>query len=377
VVLRERNQVTDAIPLVDLRQAHAEVADEIEKSLRSVIEDTAFINGPEVAAFEDEYAEFGSVAHCVGVANGTDAIELALRAAEVPAGGHVALPANTFVATAEAVVRAGGRPVLTDVDPDYLLMDPSSLAEALGPDVAAVIPVHLYGQMAPMTAICELAARHHAVVVEDAAQAQGALQLGRAPGTWGTAAATSFYPGKNLGAYGDAGAVLTDSAEVASSIRLLREHGSARKYEHVALGFNSRLDSLQAAVLRVKLRRLAEWNERRRRAAAYYDELLAGIDELILPRQADGNDHVWHLYVIRVSQRDSVFSRLQELGIQAGIHYPVPLHLQPAFRYLGYSPGDFPVTEAAAASIVSLPLHPHITPGQQRKVAAAVRKVVP
>jgi dTDP-4-amino-4,6-dideoxygalactose transaminase len=368
--------VTDAIPLVDLRQAHAEVADEIDKSLRSVIEATSFINGPDVAAFEDEYAEFGGIAHCVGVANGTDAIELALRAVRVPAGGHVILPANTFVATAEAVVRAGGRPVLADVDPDCLLMDPSSLAEALGPDSAAVIPVHLYGQMAPMGAICELAGRYQAVVVEDAAQAQGALQLGRAPGSLGIAAATSFYPGKNLGAYGDAGAVLTESAEVASNVRLLRDHGSASKYEHVGLGFNSRLDSLQAAVLRVKLRRLADWNERRRRAAALYDELLAGIDGLILPKQAVGNDHVWHLYVIRVPRRDEVFSLLQELGIQAGIHYPVPLHLQPAFRHLGYRPGDFPVTEAAAASIISLPLHPHITPGQQDRVAEAIRKAM-
>jgi dTDP-4-amino-4,6-dideoxygalactose transaminase len=368
--------LSDIIPLVDLRQAHAEVADEIDNSLRAVLADTSFINGPDVAAFEVEYAQFARIAHCVGVANGTDAIELALRAAKIPAGSQVVLPANTFVATAEAVVRAGARPVLTDVDSDYLLMDPSSLAEALGPESAAVVPVHLYGQMAPMNLICELAARHQVVVVEDAAQAQGALQRGRAPGRAGMAAATSFYPGKNLGAYGDAGAVLTESAEVANSIRLLREHGSATKYEHVALGFNSRLDSLQAAVLRVKLRRLAEWNERRRRAAALYHELLADIDELILPRQADGNDHVWHLYVIRVPQRDAVFSLLQELGIQAGIHYPVPVHLQSAFRYLGYRPGDFPVAEAAAASMISLPLHPHLTPGQQHRVAEAVRKAM-
>ena len=368
--------MTDIIPLVDLQQAHAEVADEIEMSMRSVLAGSAFINGPDVRAFEDEYAEFAGVSHCVGVANGTDAIELALRAAEVPVGGHVVLPANTFVATAEAVVRAGGRPVLTDVDPDHLLMSPTALAGALSPDTAAVIPVHLYGQMAPMDAISELASRCQAVIIEDAAQAHGAVQRGHAPGAFGAAAATSFYPGKNLGAYGDAGAVLTCSATVADRIRLLRDHGSARKYEHGTLGFNSRLDSIQAAVLRVKLRCLADWNARRRAAAARYDELLAGIDELILPWQADGNNHVWHLYVIRVPRRDSVVELLHELGIQAGIHYPVPLHFQPAFRYLGYARGDFPVAEAATSSIISLPLYPHITAGQQLRVAEAVRKAV-
>jgi dTDP-4-amino-4,6-dideoxygalactose transaminase len=372
----EAMSISGTIPLVDLRKAHAEVADEIDAGMREVLDGAAFINGPAVKAFEHEYAEFSGVPYCVGVANGTDAIELALRAAEVPAGAQVVLPANTFVATAEAVVRAGARPVLTDVDPDHLLMDPSALAAAAGPDTAAVIPVHLYGQMAPMRAIADLAAQRGAVVIEDAAQAQGATQSGHSPAALSVAAATSFYPGKNLGAYGDAGAVLTGSETIADRLRLLRDHGSARKYEHATFGCNSRLDSLQAAVLRVKLRHLAAWNERRRRAAARYDEMLAGIDDVTLPLTSRENDHVWHLYVIRVPRRDAVLELLHELGIQAGIHYPVPVHLQPAFRSLGYGPGDFPVTEAAAASIISLPLYPQITPDQQLRVAEAVRKAM-
>ena len=364
------------IPLVDLRAAHAELAPDIEMSIKRVIDNTAFVNGPEVAAFEQEYAEFTGLGHCVGVANGTDAIELALRAAEVPAGARVVMPANTFAATAEAVVRAGAVPVFVDVDPEHLLIDPSQVAGAIGPGTAAVIPVHLYGQMAPMKAITDLAAQHGAVVIEDAAQAQGATQRDSCPGALSQAAATSFYPGKNLGAYGDAGAVLTGSATVAAQVRLLRDHGCVDKYQHVIVGFNSRLDSLQAAVLRVKLRRLKDWNELRRQAAARYDELLAGIDEIALPRTAEGNQHVWHLYVIRVPRRDAVLETLRELGIQAGIHYPFPLHLQPAFRTFGYGPGDFPVAEAAAASILSLPLYPHITPDQQHRVAEAVRKAL-
>ena len=366
----------DLIPLVDLRAAHAEVTGEIDINMQRILADTAFVNGPEVSAFEQEYAAFVGLQHCIGVANGTDAIELALRAAGVSTGAQVVLPANTFVATAEAVVRAGAVPVFADVDPEYLLMDPASVAEAITPDTAAVIPVHLYGQMAPMTAISWLAAKRDAVVIEDAAQAQGATQGGSCPGTFSHAAATSFYPGKNLGAYGDAGAVITGSTTLAAQVKLLRDHGCASKYEHVTIGFNSRLDSLQAAVLRVKLRRLEDWNEKRRQAATRYDEMLAGIDEISLPQTAHDNSHVWHLYVIRTPRRNAVIETLRDLGIQAGIHYPIPLHLQPAFRTLGYGPGDFPVAEAAAASIVSLPLYPQITENQQHRVTEAVRKAL-
>lgn len=364
------------IPFVDLQAAHAEVADEISAGFRKVLADASFIQGAEVSAFEHEYAAFCGVPHCVGVANGTDAIELALRALRLPAGAGVILPANTFVATAEAIVRAGARPVFVDVDPDYLLIDPASAASVANSDTTVLLPVHLYGQLAPMKALADVARKSQLAIVEDAAQAHGATQCGNPAGAFGLAAATSFYPGKNLGAYGDAGAVITGSDVLARRIRLLSDHGSERKYEHVELGFNSRLDSLQAVVLRAKLRRLSDWNERRRQAAARYDELLADIDEVTLPRTADGNEHVWHLYVIQVPRRDQVVKCLGERGIRVGIHYPVPVHLQPAFRRDEYGPGDFPVTEAAARRIVSLPLYPHITVHQQRSVAEALRRAL-
>ena len=367
---------THTIPLVDLQAAHGEVADEISNGVRRVLADTAFIKGPEVAAFEHEFAAFCGAAHCVGVANGTDAIELALRAADIPVGSQVILPANTFVATAAAVVRAGARPVFADVDREFLLLDPVSAAKAVSRDTAAVVPVHLYGQLAPMQALADAAAMHGFTVIEDAAQSHGATQGGSPAGTWGLAAATSFYPGKNLGAYGDAGAVVTNSADIARKVRLLGDHGSERKYVHAELGFNSRMDAVQAVVLRAKLRRLADWNERRRQAAARYHEFLADLDDVILPGTAPGNLHAWHLYVVQVPRRDQVLEALHDLGVQAAIHYPVPVHLQPAFRADGYGPGDFPVTEESAARILSLPLYPHITPDQQRTVADALRRAL-
>ena len=363
------------IPLVDLRAAHAQVAAEIQAGFDEVMASAAFVKGEVAAAFEREYAAFTGVAHCVGVANGTDALELALRAAEVPVGAEVIMPANTFVATAEAVVRAGARPAFADVDPDYLLLDPGGLQAAMNQQTRAVIPVHLFGQMAPMAAIADVTAQRGTVIIEDAAQAHGATQRGQA-GSLGVLAGVSFYPGKNLGAYGDAGAVLTESAEHARRIRLLGDHGSERRYEHLTIGFNSRLDALQAVVLRAKLRGLAAGNQARRQAASRYAELLADLPEVILPRIAPGNEHVWHLYAIRVPRRDDVLRCLHDQGIGAGIHYPVPVHLQPAFRHLGYRPGDFPVAEAAARQLLSLPLYPQITQEQQVRVADAVRRAL-
>ena len=364
------------IPLVDMRAAHAEVAAEIQAGFDDVIANTAFIKGAAVEAFERDYEAFTGVAHCVGVANGTDAVELALRAAGVTAGAEVIMPANTFVATAEAVVRAGARPAFADVDPDYLLLDPQALQAALSQETTAVLPVHLFGQMAPMAAIAEVAGRQEAVIIEDAAQAHGATQGGRPAGSFGLLAGVSFYPGKNLGAYGDAGAVLTESAKHARQVRLLGDHGSERRYEHVTIGFNSRLDAFQAVVLRARLRRLAAGNEARRQASRRYSELLADVPGVTLPMTAPSNEHVWHLYVIRIPRRDHVLRFLQDEGIQAGIHYPVPVHLQPAFRYLGYGPGDFPVAEAAAAQLLSLPLYPQITEEQQVRVVDAVRRAL-
>jgi dTDP-4-amino-4,6-dideoxygalactose transaminase len=364
------------IPLVDLQAAHAEVASEISAGFERVLASGGYIKGPEVAAFESEFAAFCGAAHCVGVANGTDAVELALRAAGVGAGADVVLPANTFVATAEAVVRAGARPVFADVDPEYLLLDPASAAAAVTPATVALMPVHLYGQLAPMKPLGDVAAERGIAVIEDAAQSHGAAQGDHQPGSVGLAAAISFYPGKNLGAYGDAGAVVTNSAALAQQVRLLGDHGSARKYEHSAIGFNSRLDALQAVVLRAKLRQLARWNEQRRQAALRYQELLGGLDDIVLPRTAPGNLHVWHLYVVQVPRREQVLEALHQAGVQAAIHYPVPVHLQPAFRRYGHGPGDFPVAEAAAGCILSLPLYPHISMGQQQAVASALTRAL-
>ncbi|MGW1991034.1 DegT/DnrJ/EryC1/StrS family aminotransferase [Embleya sp. NPDC001921] len=362
----------DRIPLVDLAAAHAEVAAEVEAGIARVLATCAFVGGPDVAGFEAEYAEFSGVAHCVGVANGTDAVELALRVLGVGAGAGVVMPANTFVATAEAAVRAGARPVFADVDDEYLLLDPQRAAEALGGPVEAraLVPVHLNGQLAPMGALRALADARGLALVEDAAQCQGATQDGRGPGAWGpdAIAATSFYPGKNLGAYGDGGAVVTNSEAYALALREMRDHGSSRKYVHARLGFNSRLDTVQAAVLRAKLGRLAQWNVRRRAVAARYDALLAGIEGVRVPRTAPGNEHVWHLYAVRVPERDKVLALLNEAGVGAGVHYPVPVHLQPAFAELGYARGDFPVAERAAEQILTLPLYPQLTVARQERV---------
>ncbi|MFE6053447.1 DegT/DnrJ/EryC1/StrS family aminotransferase [Kitasatospora sp. NPDC056446] len=365
------------MPLVDLAAAHAEVEAEVRAGFDRVLASGAFVKGPEVAGFEREYAAFAGARHCVGAANGTDAIELALRALDLPPGGGVVLPANTFVATAEAVLRAGLRPVLVDADPVHLLIDPERAADAL-PGAVALLPVHLFGQLAPMGPL--LAAADGRPVVEDAAQSQGARQHGRT--AYGRIAATSFYPGKNLGAYGDAGAVLTDDDGLADAVRLTGDHGARDKYRHERFGCNSRMDALQAVVLRAKLRRLPAWNAARRAAAARYDALLGGPDGpdgLTLPRTAPGNEHVWHLYPVRIGpgrDRDEVLAALHAAGIGAGVHYPVPVHLQPAFRHLGHRAGSFPVAERAARELLSLPLHPHLTEEQQVRVAQALARAL-
>jgi dTDP-4-amino-4,6-dideoxygalactose transaminase len=361
------------IPLVDLVAQHRAVADEVVPAMIAVMEQAAFIQGKEVTAFEEEFASFSGVQHCVGVANGTDAIELALRAAGVGPGDEVVVPANTFVATAEAALRIGARIVCVDVDDEHLLIDPSRIEAAITDRTRAILPVHLFGQIAPMAAVLEIADRAGVVLIEDAAQAQGATQSGLGIGSWGLSAATSFYPGKNLGAYGDAGAVISRSAEHADAVRALANHGSTQKYHHPVLGFNSRLDTLQAVVLRAKLSRLAQWNQQRRDAAEYYRELLADDDRFRLPTQAADNEHVWHLYVIRVSDRDSVLSRLNSAGIGAGIHYPIPIHLQGVLADHGYRRGDFPITETSADQILSLPIFPGITREQQQRVAEVLK----
>lgn len=366
--------MTAPIPLVDLGWQHRQVADEVRAGFERVFAATSFVLGPEVERFEQAYAHYTGVRHCIGVGNGTDAVELALRAAGIGRGDEVVIPANTFVATAEAVLRAGADLVLADCDEHYLL-DPESVADRITARTRAVIPVHLYGQLAPMKAVAD-AVGDGVAVVEDAAQSQGATQDGRTSGSFGRAAATSFYPGKNLGAYGDAGAVTTDSDQVADRLRALRNHGGVRRYEHGEFGVNSRLDGLQGVVLSAKLAQLDGWNARRRAAAGRYDELLADLPEVVRPRVAPGNEHVWHLYVVRVPHRDKVLAALTAAGIAAGIHYPAPVHLLPPFAHLGQGPGSFPRAEAYSAGILSLPLFPGITAAQQERVATELRSAL-
>lgn len=360
------------VPLVDLGLQHREIADEVREGWAEVVAGSAFILGPQVKAFESEFAAYSGVSECVGVASGTDALELALRALDVGPGDEVVLPANTFVATALAVARTGATPVLVDCEPGTYLIDVEQALAAVRPATRALIPVHLFGQMAPV----ERLEGAGLPVLEDAAQSQGARRAGRPSGSVGRLAATSFYPGKNLGAYGDAGAVVTDDPGLATRLRALRNYGSERKYEHPETGFNSRLDTLQAVVLSAKLRRLDAWNDQRRAAAERYHGLLADLDAVTLPATLPGNEHVWHLYVVRVPRRDEVLRRLGDAGVGAGIHYPVPIHLQGAFAHLGHSAGAFPETERAAGEMISLPMFPGITPEQQELVADALRSAL-
>jgi dTDP-4-amino-4,6-dideoxygalactose transaminase len=365
------------VPFVDLAAQSAEILDEVAPAVRDVIARGAFIGGAPVKDFEAAYAAYAGVAHCVGVANGTDALALALRASGVGAGDEVILPANTFIATAEAVSHVGAVPVPVDVDRDLLLIDPDAVAAAVTARTRAIMPVHLFGQTAPVADLVPIAEKAGAVIIEDAAQSQGASRAGRQAGTWGLAAGTSFYPGKNLGAAGDAGAVLTDDADLAARVRVLADHGSPRKYVHEVVGTNSRLDAVQAIVLSAKLLRLEGWNERRRRAADRYDELLAGIEGVRTPRRHPDNLDVWHLYVVQVEDRDRVLAALIERGIGAGIHYPTPVHLTAAYAHLGHRSGSFPVAEAAAGRILSLPMFPHLTEEQQVAVVDALGAALP
>ena len=358
------------VPLVDLGIQHRRVSHQILDQMAQVMETTSFVLGPQVSAFEQAYATFCEVPHCIGVGNGTDAIELALRAAGIGSGDEVIIPANTFVATAEAVVRAGARLVLADCDEDYLL-DVASVADKLTSRTRAVIGVDLYGQAAKFEQIASVVGESVAII-EDAAQSHGASRWGQAAGSLGVAASTSFYPGKNLGAYGDAGAVMTHDGQLADRVRELRNHGGQRRYEHVVLGTNSRLDSIQAAVLAVKLSELPAWNRERELAAQRYGDLLADTDEVVLPRVLDGNRHVWHLYVVRVADRDRVLAELESRGIRAGIHYPKPIHQLPAYADMCKS-GGLSNSERFAQEILSLPIFPGITVAQQDRVVDSLR----
>lgn len=362
------------VPFLDLAAQQAEVADEVLAAWRHQLESASFIGGPQVEAFEREYADYIGVDHVVGVSNGTDALELAYRAVGVQPGDEVIMPANTFIATAEAASRIGAVPIFVDVDDEHLLIDPDAIEAVITERTRVIAPVHLFGQTAPVERIAPIAERHGLVVVEDAAQSQGAVGPAGRAGAIGRVAATSFYPGKNLGAAGDAGAVMTDDAEIAHVVRSLAGHGSTVKYVHDRIGMNARLDAVQAAVLRAKLRRLDAWNAARRVAADRYAQLLGDVDDVRLPRARAGNEDVWHLYVIRVEDRDRMVTELGEAGIGVGIHYPTPVHLTEAYSALGHRRGQFPVTEAAAGRILALPMFPHITEEQQSIVVGRVKR---
>jgi dTDP-4-amino-4,6-dideoxygalactose transaminase len=369
------------IPLVNLAAQYRSIKSEIDAAVARVLEANDFIMGGDVPAFEKEFADFCGAAHAVGCANGTDAITLVLRAAGIGRGDTVITVPNTFIASTEACSNAGADFAFVDVLPDTLLLDPSRLDAAIadlkkaGRKPRAVLAVHLYGQPCDMDAIRQVAGKHDLVVLEDAAQAHGATYRGRRAGTLGLAATFSFFPGKNLGAYGDAGAVVTNDERIARAVAQLRNHGRTGKYEHDLEGFNSRLDTIQAAVLRVKLRHLSKWTEHRAAVADRYAKNLRGTPGVVLPVVAEGVHSANHLFVIRTPQRELVRTALKERGIESGVHYPLPLHLQPAYKHLGYRAGSFPVAEAAAGAILSLPVDGDITFSDVDEVSEIVAKV--
>ena len=385
------------VPFVDLVSMHRQLEDELLAVCKRVIETAGFIGGPEVEGLEKEFAQFCGAQYCVGVNSGTDALRFAFLAAGVQPGDIIVTVPNTFIATTEAISQAGARPDFVDIDPTTFNMDPGKLREyletqcaldpktgkyvhkKLGRPVTAVVPVHLFGQMADMDPIMDLAEKYGLIVVEDACQAHGAEYFSKKQNRWlkagsvGRAAAFSFYPGKNLGACGEGGAITTNDQELARKCAVIRDHGSAKKYFHDVEGYNGRLDSIQAGMLRIKLKHLAKWNEQRRACARFYDELLAPMrGSVSAPVEATYSKAVYHLYVVRTSSRDELQKQLSEAGIGTGIHYPVPVHLQKAYASMGWKKGDFPEAEAAAEQILSLPMFAGLTSDQQKRVVETV-----
>jgi dTDP-4-amino-4,6-dideoxygalactose transaminase len=364
------------VPFLDLKAPYAELRGEFDAAFRRVMESGWFVLGGELSAFESEFAAYCGARHCVGVGNGLDALHLILRAMKIGAGDEVIVPSNTYIATWLAVTYAGATPVPVEPDPLTFNLDPARIEEAITSRTRALMPVHLYGQCADVDAIKDVASRYGLKIIEDAAQAQGALYKGRRAGSLADAAGFSFYPGKNLGAAGDAGAVLTDDDALAEEVRLLRSYGSRVKYYHEARGFNSRLDDLQAAILRVKLARLEEWNERRRRIAQVYLQTLEGAPDLALPRVPEYADPVWHLFVVRHPRRDALQRHLAERGVGTLIHYPLPSHLQKAYADLGYARGRLPIAEEMADDVLSLPIGPHLSDVEAEYVVSQVSSFV-
>jgi dTDP-4-amino-4,6-dideoxygalactose transaminase len=363
------------VPYLDLKAQYQSIKPEIDAAIARVLDSCQFVLGSEVAGFEQEFATYCGAAECIALNSGTSALHLALLAAGVGAGDEVITVPFTFVASVAAIIYAGARPVLVDIDPRSFTMDPTAIESAITPRTKAILPVHLYGQPADMDPIMDVARKHGLVVIEDAAQAHGAKYRGRAVGSIGDMACFSFYPGKNLGAYGEGGAVTTSNDKYAQTVRMLRDWGQDRKYHHVLRGYNYRMEGFQGAVLRVKLRHLEVWTNARRNLVGLYNRLLAeaGVET---PSEMSWAHHVYHVYTLRTADRDGMHAFLQEEGIQTGIHYPVPAHLQPAYSDLGYGRGAFPRSEEAANQVLSLPLYPELTSEAVADVARAVKKAV-
>lgn len=364
------------IPFLDLKAHHDPLRAEINAAIQEVIDHSAFAGGPFVARFEEDFAAFCDCPYAIGVGSGTEALWLALLGLGIGAGDEVITVPSTFMATAEAISYTGAKPVFVDIDEQTYTMDPALLKRAITPRTKAIIPVHLFGQMADMDPILDIAKRYGLYVIEDACQAHGAEYQKRKAGSLGTAGCFSFYPGKNLGAWGEAGAVTTHSQELCRKIQTLRDHGQSRKYHHSLVGWNCRMDGIQGAVLRVKLKYLAQNNARRRANARLYEKLLGGLEEVITPREADYGKHIYHLYAVRVRNRDEVLQALTQQGIGCGIHYPIPVHLQEAYQHLGLGQGSFPVAERCAAEFLSLPMFPELTTEQVTQVVAAMKTLL-
>ena len=361
------------VPYLDLRAQYQSIKPEIDGAIAGVLDSGQFVLGSEVTEFEREFADYCGTSHCIALNSGTSALHLALLAAGIGPDDEVITVPFTFVASVAAIAYTGARPVLVDIDPQSFTMDVSAIEAAITPRTKAILVVHLYGQPADMDPIMDIARRHGLVVIEDAAQAHGAKYKGRLVGSIGDMACFSFYPGKNLGAYGEGGAVTTGNPEYARSIRMLRDWGQDAKYHHVLRGFNYRMEAFQGAILRVKLRHLERWTEARRALAGKYNELLgdSGVER---PKEMSWARHVYHVYTLRSQDRESLRAALQEDGIQTGVHYPVPVHLQPAYADLGYGRGAFPQAEAAANQVLSIPLYPELSHRAVAEVAAAVNK---
>jgi len=366
------------VNFMDLKVQYDAIKDEIAEALQAVLDKTAFAGGPFTAQFEDEFAVYCQTEHAVGVGSGTEALWIALLAADVGPGDEVITVPNTFIATAEAISFTGATPVFVDIDEVTHNMDPNLLDAAITKKTKAVIPVHLFGQPADMDPIFMVARKHNLFVLEDACQAHGAEYKDKRTGSLGDAGAFSFYPGKNLGAYGEAGAVTTNDAELAAKMRMIRDHGQAAKYYHDAVGWNGRMDGIQGAVLSVKLKYLDQWNDARWKNAELYKQNLAGVDGIIIPKEVDFARHVYHLYAIRVidADRDAFMKALNEKEIFCGIHYPVPVHLQKAYSSLNQGPGSFPVAERCASQYVSLPMYPELGEDQIVYTARCVNELL-